>query len=58
MYKKRREIMRNIRQTFNIAKITIISKETRLAYSIRRNDQRIAHTKTRTRTTGQNMEEK
>jgi len=58
MDKIRRKIMRNIRQTFNIGKITIISEETQLAYTIRRDDQRIAHTKTMTRTTGKNIEEK
>jgi len=58
MYKKRRKMMRNIRQTFNIAKITIISEETQLAYTIRRDDQRIVYTKTWTRTTGKKMEEK
>jgi len=51
-------MMRNIRQTFNTAKITIISKEAQLAYTIRRDDQRMTHTKTKTRTTGKNMEEK
>jgi len=57
MYKKRRKMMINIRQTFNMAKITIISEETQLAYTIRRDDQRIAYTKIRTRTTGKNREE-
>jgi len=58
MDKIRKEMMRNIRQTFNTAKITIISKEAQLAYTIRRDDQRMTHTKTKTRTTGKNMEEK
>jgi len=58
MYKIRRKLMRNVRQTFNIAKITIIREETRLAYTIRREDQRIAHTKTKKRTADKNIEEK
>jgi len=58
MDKIRSKIRRNIRQTFNIAKITIISEETQLAYTIRRDDQPIAHTKTKIRTADKNREEK
>ena len=57
MYKKRRKIMRNIRQTFNISKEAIKREETQLAYTIRRQDERIAQTKTQTRTAGENIEE-
>jgi len=57
MYKIRRKLMRNMRQTFNIAKITITREETQLAYTIRREDQRVAHTKTKKRTAGKNIEE-
>ena len=49
--------MRNMRQTFNIAKITITREETRLAYTIRREDQRLAHTETKKRTAGKKIEE-
>jgi len=57
MYKIRRKLMRNMRQTFNIAKITITREETRLAYTIRREDQRLAHTETKKRTAGKKIEE-
>jgi len=58
MYTIRRQMMRNRRETFNIAKITIRREKTQLAYTIGREDQRIAHGKTKTKTTGKNIQEK
>jgi len=57
IYQKRRKMMRNIRQTFNISKRAIKREETQLAYPIRRQDERIAQTKTEKRTAGENIEE-
>ena len=51
-------MVRNIGQTFNIAKIRITREEPLQAYTIRREDQRIAHTKSKTKTAGKNREEK